>query len=122
LLSKSPELSAYKSDITTLGQGLLLPTSVLLTAESSNHILFGFDEVSFFPHPDIRPKPAGAGLVGPTRISQKRIDSLGEWMESNACTLALGDGEGLNFILQARGLVRYLIGSTIQQPVPTDVS
>jgi hypothetical protein len=118
LLASSPELAAKRAEMKTLGQGLLLPTSVLLAAEASDRIMFGFDEVWFFPHADIRPKPAHAGLVGPHRVSQESMDALGEWMESNSCTLALGDGEGLNFILQARGLVRYFIGNSIQQPVP----
>ncbi|HEX4130782.1 MAG TPA: hypothetical protein VHZ24_12125 [Pirellulales bacterium] len=118
LLEVSPEFDGIKTDAKRLGHGVLIPTRVLLNTESSNQILFGFDEVFFFPDEDIDPKPPGIGLVGPRRISQERMDALGKWMKSNSCSLALGDGEGLNFIIQARGLVRYFVGNSIQQPAP----
>jgi len=33
--------------------------------------------------------------------------------------MALGDGEGLNIIVKARGLVKHLLGQSISQPAPT---
>jgi len=114
LPATSPELGSIKS-IATLGTGLLLPTSVLLEIETSNRILFGFDEVWFFPTEIIEPKPPGPGLVGPRRITQDRIDELGQWMDRNSCSLALGDGAGLNFVLKAEGLLRYVVGHSVEQ-------
>lgn len=119
LLNRSPHLSSLVEDAHPLGKGLLLPTRSLLKAHSTGQIFFGFDEVWFFPSPDIEPKPDSAWLVGPARIDQKELDKLASWMESNSCSLALGDGEGLNFIVKARGLVKYLLGHSISQRQPT---
>ena len=122
LLATSPELLAIGAGARALGHGLLLPTSMLLAAEASNRIMFGFDEVWFFPHDDIRAKTVEAGLVGPGRIRQPEMDLLGRWMEANSCSMGLGDGEGLNLILQARGLMKYFVGNSIHQPSPSGVS
>ena len=37
-------------------------------------------------------------------------------MTDNGCSLALGSGEGLNFVVRAHGLVRFLLGYSIEQP------
>lgn len=119
LLKSSPQLKNLASDAEELGTGLLLPTKKLCEAESaaSTRVLFGFDEVWFFPQQPQHPGPVDAGLVGPNRIHQTKMNALGKWMEANSCTLALGDGAGLNFILQSSGVVKYLVGNSIQQPV-----
>src|SRR6266511_1765550 len=109
LLDRSPELKALAPDATTIGKGVLLPTRLLLQADSETQIFFGFDEVWFFPTDDIQPKPELARLVGPARIDEKRVGKLARWMTENSCSLAMGDGEGLNFLVTARGLVRYLL-------------
>ena len=49
------------------------------------------------------------------------MNKLGKWMLANHCSLALGDGEGLNVIVKAMGLVRYLIGHSQSQSPPTPV-
>jgi hypothetical protein len=118
LLKKSPTLHSVASEAQPLGKGLLLPTRLLLQAESHIQLFFGFDEVWFFPSQRIKPKPPSAWLVGPGRIDQKKLDKVGAWMSENSCSLALGDGEGLNFILKARGLVKQLLGHSIDQPQP----
>jgi hypothetical protein len=41
------------------------------------------------------------------------------WMGDNSCSLALGGGEGLNFVVRAHGLVRFLLGSSIEQAEAT---
>jgi hypothetical protein len=99
--------------------GLLLPTELLQEANSRRRIFFGFDEVWFFPSQGIEPKPDGAGLVGPARVDQARLDQLGKWMSLGSCALALGDGVGLNFIVKAHGLVRHLLAHSLGQPEPT---
>jgi hypothetical protein len=116
LLGKSPHLESVVHDAKPLGTGILLPTALMLQADAGNRIFFGFDEVWFFPNDKIEPKPELAWLVGPNRIDQAKLDRLGPWLVDNGCSLALGDGVGLNFVVKARGLVRYLIGSSMSQP------
>jgi hypothetical protein len=116
LVERSPELTAVANKLAIRGSGLLVPTKVLLKIESTNRILFAFDEVWFFPNKDMRPKPASLSLVGPSRLNQSRLEKIGKWMADNSCSLALGGGEGLNFVVRAHGLVRSLLGFSIEQP------
>jgi hypothetical protein len=118
LLKKSPALRPLVTEARPLGRGFLLPTRSLREADAHSQLIFGFDEVWFFPGDSIKPKPNSAWLVGPARIDQKKLDKLGAWMSENSCSLGLGDGEGLNFIVKARGLVRQLIGQSLDQPSP----
>jgi hypothetical protein len=115
LLGNSPELASLAAPAQVLGTGLLLPTEMLLEAESRNRVFFGFDEIWFFPTKQVEPKPDSASLVGPARLSQTKLDKLGKWLSANTCTLALGDGDGLNFIVKARGLVKHLLGHSLGQ-------
>lgn len=116
LRNKSPELKSIANQLEVRGTGLLLPTKLLLETDSSNRIFFGFDEVWFFPNNTIQPKPPSLSLVGPSRVSQVRLAKLGKWMAENGCSLALGGGEGLNFVVRAQGLVKFLLGYSIEQP------
>ena len=116
LRDKSPELKSIASKIEVLGTGLLLPTRLLLETDSTMRIFFGFDEVWFFPTKSIQPKPPSALLVGPSRLSHARLEKVAKWMKENDCALALGGGEGLNFVVRAHGLVRFLLGYSIEQP------
>src|SRR5207247_1030233 len=95
-----------------------LPTKLLLEANARSRLFFGFDELWLFPQDGIQPKPDSAVLVGPGRMAQKRLGELGKWLNRNQCSLALGDGEGLNFIVKARGLVGALLGHSLEQPEP----
>ena len=52
-------------------------------------------------------------------MDQQRLDELGRWLSTNSCSLWLGDGEGLNFIVKAQGLAKYLLGHSIEQPEST---
>jgi hypothetical protein len=122
LLTASPELRSLATVARPMTRGLLLPTRLLLKADSSKQLFFGFDEVWFFPGDKVEPKPDSAWLVGPARMNQARLDELGAWMSRNACSLALGDGEGLNFIVKARGLVKHLLGHSLSQPQPISTS
>jgi hypothetical protein len=119
LRNKSPELKSIARRLQVLGSGLLLPTELLLEIDSRNPIFFGFDEVWFFPNNSIKPKPEPASIVGPARLNQTTFDKLGTWMSDNSCSMALGGGEGLNFVVRARGFVRFLLGYSIQQPDPS---
>jgi hypothetical protein len=118
LLDKSPEFKRLAAQTKPLGKGLLLPTKSLAAADADGQVFFGFDEVWFFPGADIDPKPDSGSLVGPTRIDKRRLAALEEWMSANACSLALGDGEGLNFIVKAKGLVACLLAHSLDQPEP----
>jgi hypothetical protein len=118
ILKESTDFKSLMADAPSLGRGLLLPTKKLLEAEASDRVFFGFDEVWFFPSEIIEPKPESVGLVGPARIDQRTMNKLGVWMDANSCSLAFGDGEGLNLIVKASGLVRYLLGHSNDQPVP----
>lgn len=122
LRDESPELKPIANKLQILGSGLLLPTEVLLEAVSRNQIFFGFDEVAFFPNRSIQPKPASVSLIGPGRLNQARFKKLGKWMSDNTCSLALGGGEGLNFAVRAHGLVRFLLGYSIEQLEPAFAS
>src|SRR5262249_35551377 len=119
LLGSSAELGSLADGGRFLGKGLLIPTRRLLEVNSDHRVFFGVDEVWFFPTDRIQPKPELASLVGPHRITQKKMSALGSWMDSNSCSLALGDGVGLNFIIKARGLVRHMLSFSLAQPEPT---
>jgi hypothetical protein len=116
LLDKSPELRSLSTRMQVVGGGLLLPTEILIEADAEHQIFFGFDELWFFPSKSIRPKPSSASIVGPARISQARFNKLGRWMSENSCSMALGGGEGLNFVVRAHGLVKSFLGFSIEQP------
>jgi len=119
LLDVSPELKPIAKRSQVFGQGLLLPAQVLLQANSATQIFFGFDEVWFFPTLHIEPKPKMLSIVGPGRLNRIRLRKVGKWMSENACSMALGSGQGLNFVVQARGLAKYLLGYSIEQPGPS---
>ena len=121
LLQISPELEPLRPSARTLGQGLLVPTEALLTACSHSPIFFGFDELWFFPDAPSEPKPEAAWLVGPARVDASTLQTLGPWMTSNSCTLALGSGSGLNFVVKARGVVKYLLGFSRDQATSEEI-
>ncbi|MCE9552088.1 MAG: hypothetical protein K8T91_01780 [Planctomycetes bacterium] len=116
LLDKSSELKSIAEIVDVVGKGLLLRTDLLLEADALKPIFFGFDEVWFFPTKTISPKPDSLTLVGPGRITQAKFNKLGRWMSVNSCSMALGGGEGLNFVVRAHGLVKFLLGYSIEQP------
>ena len=118
---KSPELKLLAKKMQIVGKGLLLPTDLLLETTLQKRIFFGFDEVWFFPNKNIEPKPDGASIVGPARLTRARFNKLGKWMSANSCSMALGDGDGLNFIIRTQGLAKLLLGFSIEQPAPVFV-
>lgn len=100
-------------DAVIVGDGILVPTEVLLHSPG-NELLHGFDELWFFPSQLVTPKPSGVWIVGPSRIKRKKVHALGDWMLETSCSLAIGDGEGLNYIIKAKGLARHIISSSNQ--------
>lgn len=119
LLHSSPELKPLARRAQTLETGLLVPTERLLECDARRQLFFGFDEIWFFPANEIEPKPPAATIVGPTRIDRVRFKRLGKWMLDNSCSLAVGGGEGLNFVVRASGLARSVLGFSIEQPNPS---
>jgi hypothetical protein len=119
LFRRDASLRSALNGATTVKKGLLVPSSVLHKPGVRSKLFVGFDEIWFFPTPEIEPKPASASIVGPRRINQQTLDKLGAWMTANDCSLALGDGEGLNFIVKAQGLAKYLIAHSLLQPGPS---
>ena len=103
LLGRSPELKSIARRADALGSGLLVPTQALLQADSRLQIFFGFDEIWFFPVKSVQPKPESLSIVGPARLNQLRLRKLGKWMSENNCSMALGSGQGLNFVVRAQG-------------------
>jgi hypothetical protein len=98
------------------GAGLLVVTKELLKSQARKAIFSGFDELWLVPNLNITPQPAAMSLVGPARLTQEGLGTIGKWMAENGCPLGLGDGAGLNFVVGARGLVRLLLGYSIEQP------
>jgi hypothetical protein len=115
LLDRSPELAPLKPEARVVGQGLLVPTRRLLEADRARRIFFGFDEIWFFPGDAIEPKPGSAWLVGPSIVEGETFEALGDWLVRNSCSLGLGDGNGMNLVVKARGLVGNLIGQSLKQ-------
>jgi hypothetical protein len=119
LLKKNAGLRVAMNGVATLKKGLLLPTKLLHNANLRTRLFVGFDEIWFFPRAKIEPKPESASIVGPHRIEQEILDKLGHWMGANGCSLALGDGAGLNIIVKAQGLMKHVIAHSLSQPEPT---
>lgn len=119
LLKKNSGLRAARNGIKTLKKGVIVPLKLLQKASLRDQLFAGFDEIWFFPTDKIEPKPESASIVGPNRINQTTLDKLGSWMGANGCSLALGDGVGLNIIVKAYGLVKYAIAQSLSQPEPT---
>lgn len=109
LMQTSKHLRKLKGKVQLVGQGLLLTTRQLLTAERHNRLFFGFDEVWFFPTSDIAPKPASFVITGPDPITSPEVARFDEWLHSNHCSLGIGDGVGMNFCLRVRGMARYIV-------------
>ena len=72
--------SLVRSQQARWATGLLLPTDVLLEADSRSQIFFGLMRSGSFRTHRIEPKPDSAWLVGPARIDQAKLDKLGKWM------------------------------------------
>ncbi len=116
LLKKNREFRSALRGARPLKKGLVVPSKVLQEASVRNQLFVGFDEVWFFPSNEIAAKPESSWIVGPDRIDQGKLDKLGRWMADNGCSLALGDGDGLNVIVKAHGLMKSLVAQSLSQP------
>jgi hypothetical protein len=116
LLDRSPALRPLKDEAKSLGEGLLVPTQRILNVEREHPVFYGFDEVWFFRDTPSHPKPRSITLVGPERIDQNKLEVVVPWLLSNSCSLALGDGVGLNLIAKVQGLIRFLVEHSADQP------
>jgi hypothetical protein len=79
--------------------------------ERRQRIFFGFDEVWFFTHSSVSPKPDDVVITGPNKIPSEMTPGLTEWMQSNGASLGLGDGTGMNFCARLQGVARRLVES-----------
>src|SRR5258708_3778977 len=77
ILKKSPTLRVALNGVTALKKGLLVPSVLLHKASLRSQLFVGFDEIWFFPSPDIEPKPNSPSIVGPKKIVQRTLDRLG---------------------------------------------
>ena len=108
-LDTSEPLVKIKERCTILGDGLLLPTSDLLDAVRKRRIFFGFDEIWFLNRRKIEPKPRNLILVGLERVSESVLRRHRQWLVHSGCSLGLGDGSGLNFVVKARGTAKLFL-------------
>jgi hypothetical protein len=118
LVKKNPNLREALNGVATLKNGLLLPSKLLYKSSLRSRLFVGFDEIWFSLTAEIKPKPKSASIVGPQRISQEMLEKLGDWMDANGCSLALGDGAGLNVMVKAYGMVKYVLAHSLSQPEP----
>jgi hypothetical protein len=109
IVASSRTLQPLEEHAGFVGNGLLLTTRRLLTVERRTRVFFGFDEVWFFSRIPASPKPGDLIITGPGRIRGDSLGRIAGWMEENDCSLALGDGTGMNFCARLRGIARYLV-------------
>jgi hypothetical protein len=109
ILDESTALRSLRRRAVVVGGGFLVSTKRLLSAERTDRIFYGFDEIWFFPRPNVEPNPKQVCLTGPTELAGALPTRLVQWMERSRCSLGLGDGTGLNFVAKLSGVARYLI-------------
>ncbi|MBI1923594.1 hypothetical protein HYR99_05030 [Candidatus Poribacteria bacterium] len=109
IVNKSQAFSDIQSHGRMIGKGLVITTRKLLAMEQKHRIFYGFDEVWFFPHFHIQPKPPQICITGPMDLSEELPDKLVRWMEDSQCALGLGDGTGLNFVVKLTGIAKHLV-------------
>jgi len=107
-----------------IGKGLCLSTERLVNMNREHRIFYGFDEVWFFSNRGAEPKPLDVNICGPDRITSASLSKMVMWMQTNHCTLGLGDGVGMNVCANVRGAGSDLLGSLMsldEVPHSTDV-
>src|SRR6266852_6565787 len=109
LVKQSPEIRSAQLRGKLVDSGWLVKTNELLATKRKRPIFFGFDEVFFFASPPRKGKPDNIVLVGPEKISPPISSEWLAWLRRNRCSLALGDGTGLNFVAKLQGIARFLV-------------
>jgi hypothetical protein len=97
-----------------VGKGFLVKTHELLSRERKHPIFFGFEEVFFFASSPRKSKPEAVTLVGPEKLSEPLPGKWVGWLRQTRCSLALGDGTGLNFIAKLEGIAKYLVPHLVE--------
>lgn len=106
--------SLEEKGVEVVGNGLLFPFEVLRNVDVGCEYLFGFDEVWLLSS-DVRSKPPEIyRLVGPKRLNEIKARKLSSWMSKNNCVLGLGDGVGMNFIVDTsnKELIKSILDCT----------
>lgn len=92
-----------------LDTALILPGANLARIAREYNLFNGFDEVWCFEEVPPSTKPADLWIVAPLNLNQEDAPrALGQWMRASGCTLALGDGIGLNYVTQDESIARDL--------------
>lgn len=101
LLQQSSVLQLLANAGVSTKDSLIFPTSTLLENELYKNVFFGFDEIWFFPYPKFHmsSKPSEISIVGPDNISQGVLNELYDWLALENCSMAFGDGNGTNVIV-----------------------
>jgi len=91
-----------------LGEDLLLDGPRFQLLATDENFLTGFDEVWFCQQRPYVESPRGFVLTSDRPIQGSPPQAVRAWMTDADCELALGDGDGLNYITSSLGLARLL--------------
>jgi hypothetical protein len=82
-----------------LGDGIVIPDSLIIDFVKSFDLFHGFDEAWLFEAEPSLPKPKEGWLVAPLNLNCNELTpTISSWMQETACKLGLGDGIGLNYV------------------------
>lgn len=82
-----------------LGRGLLVPGPLFQEADRALGLFNSFDEVWCYASRPEMEKPGDASVLpDPSLDDDAPTAATVEWMHASRCTLALGDGFGLNYL------------------------
>jgi hypothetical protein len=92
-----------------LGQGVLIPGKAVASIAAHFDLFNGFDEAWLFAIKPDTSKPAGLSTVAPLNLGSDAVPPLlASWMKQSTCSLALGDGVGLNYATTSEPTARLL--------------
>lgn len=111
IIERNPTLRELRrrGEITLLGKAFFLKTRRLVTIDRQSRLFFGFDELWLCSKAPAHTKPDDLFINGPDRISDQALARISDWMQSNHCSLALGDGTGMNFCAKLTGVAKYVV-------------
>src|SRR5689334_20835149 len=109
LLDSSKHLESLRGRFEKRGRGLVISTHHLVEADRQSRLFFGFDEVWFFPTKRFPAKPDDLVIVGPHPLNERTLERWQDWLSASGCSLALGDGTGMSFILKAQGIGKHVV-------------
>jgi hypothetical protein len=99
-LEFSKKIRSFDPACAFLGAGVVVPGRLIKSIEESLGLFFGFDEVWCFDDRARPQSPRGVSIVAPLNFVEEGVSpELVEWMRASGCTLGLGDGFGLNFVM-----------------------